>query len=88
MIIKRPLPPAACAHAVAQRNHGALISLDGKTVKVSFDRAIASSPLHRLSAWCSDNGGLIIGQTRLIASPMRSQPFRNYSNCSLSKAVL
>jgi predicted transposase YbfD/YdcC len=50
--------------AVAQFTHGALISLDGKTVKASFDRATASSPLHMLSAWCSDNGGLVIGQMR------------------------
>jgi len=50
--------------AVAQRTQGTLISLDGKTVKASFDRATASSPLHMLSAWCSGNGGLVIGQTK------------------------
>jgi hypothetical protein len=50
--------------AVAQLTQGALVSLDGKTVKASFDRATASSPLHMLSAWCSDNGGLVIGQTK------------------------
>ena len=50
--------------AVAQLTQGTLISLDGKTVKASFDRATASSPLHMLSAWCSDNGGLVIGQTK------------------------
>src|SRR5215831_2003247 len=49
--------------AVAQLSQGALVSLDGKTVKASFDRATASSPLHMLSAWCSENGGLVIGQT-------------------------
>ena len=32
--------------AVAQLTHGTLISLDGKTVKASFDRATARSPLH------------------------------------------
>ena len=36
----------------------------GKTVKASFDRATASSPLHMLSAWCSDHGGLVVGQTK------------------------
>jgi hypothetical protein len=41
-----------------------LISLDGKTVKASFDRATASSPLHLLSAWCSENGGLVLGQIK------------------------
>jgi len=50
--------------AVAQLTQGTLVSLDGKTVKASFDRATAASPLHMLSAWCSDNGGLVIGQTR------------------------
>src|SRR5262249_42833018 len=50
--------------AVAQLTQGALVSLDGKTVKASFDRATASPPLHMLSAWCSDNGGLVIGQTK------------------------
>jgi predicted transposase YbfD/YdcC len=51
--------------AVAQLTQGALISLDGKTVKASFDRATASSPLHMLSAWCSDNDGLVMGQTKI-----------------------
>ena len=49
---------------VAQLTQGALISLDGKTVKASFDRATAASPLHMLSAWCSDYGGLVLGQTK------------------------
>jgi hypothetical protein len=48
--------------AVAQLTQGTLISLDGKTVKASFARATASSPLHMLSAWCSEQGGLVIGQ--------------------------
>jgi predicted transposase YbfD/YdcC len=50
--------------AVAQLTHGALVSLDGKTVQASFERATASSPLHMLSAWCSDNGGLVMGQIK------------------------
>jgi hypothetical protein len=54
----------AWTQAVAQRTHGALVSLDGKTVKSSFDRATALSPLPMLSAWCSENGGLVIGQTK------------------------
>jgi predicted transposase YbfD/YdcC len=48
--------------AVAQLTQGALVSLDGKTVKASFDRATASSPLHMISAWCSEHGGLVVGQ--------------------------
>jgi len=50
--------------AVARLTQGTLVSLDGKTVKASFARATAASPLHMLSAWCADNGGLVIGQTR------------------------
>ena len=50
--------------AVAQLTQGTLSSLDGKTVKASFDRATALSPLHMLSAWCSDNGGLVVGQIK------------------------
>jgi predicted transposase YbfD/YdcC len=50
--------------AVAQFTQGTLISLDGKTVKASFDRATARSPLHMLSAWCSEQGGLVVGQIK------------------------
>jgi predicted transposase YbfD/YdcC len=50
--------------AVAQLTQGALVSLDGKTVRASFDRATASSPLHMLSAWCSDHGGLVVGHIK------------------------
>jgi len=54
----------AWTQAVAQLTTGALVSLDGKTVRASFDRATASSPLHMLSAWCSEQGGLVIGQSK------------------------
>src|SRR5215217_1298535 len=54
----------AWTRAVAQLTHGALVSLDGKTVKASFDRATAASPFHMLSAWCSAHGGLVIGQIK------------------------
>jgi len=53
--------------AVAQLTQGALVSLDGKTVRASFDRATASSPLHMLSAGCSEQGGLVIGQIKTEA---------------------
>jgi predicted transposase YbfD/YdcC len=53
--------------AVAQLTQGALVSLDGKTVRASFDRATASSPVHMLSAWCSDQGGRVIGQIKTEA---------------------
>jgi predicted transposase YbfD/YdcC len=54
----------AWTQAVAQCTQGALISLDGKTVQASLDRATASSPLHMVSAWCSENGGLVLGQVK------------------------
>jgi predicted transposase YbfD/YdcC len=54
----------AWTRAVAQLTQGTLVSLDGKTVKASFDRATATSPLHMLSAWCSDQGGLVLGQIK------------------------
>jgi predicted transposase YbfD/YdcC len=57
----------AWTQAVAQLTQGALISLDGKTVRASFDRATASSPLHMLSAWCSEQGGLVLGQLKTEA---------------------
>jgi predicted transposase YbfD/YdcC len=50
--------------AVAQLTQGTLVSLDGKTLRASLDRATASSPLHMLSAWCSDHGGLVVGQLK------------------------
>ena len=43
---------------------GAVVSLDGKTVRASFDRATELSPVHVVSAWCSQNGGLVMGQLR------------------------
>ena len=50
--------------AVATLTQGTLVSLDGKTVRASFDRATAASPLHMVSAWCSQNGGLVMGQLK------------------------
>src|SRR5262249_24064079 len=32
--------------------------------KASLDRATAAAPLHMLSAWCSDHGGLVMGQIK------------------------
>ena len=50
--------------AVAALTQGTLVSLDGKTVRASFDRATAAAPLHLVSAWCSQNGGLVMGQLK------------------------
>jgi len=54
----------AWMQAVTQLTYGALVSLDGKTLTASFDRATAASPLHMLSTWCSEHGGLVVGQTK------------------------
>jgi DDE_Tnp_1-associated len=64
----------AWTQAVAQLTHGALISLDGKTVQASFDRATAASPLHLVSAWCSENGGLVMGQTKTDSKSSATRP--------------
>jgi DDE_Tnp_1-associated len=50
--------------AVAALTQGTLVSLDGKTIRASFERATAASPLHMVSAWCSQNGGLVMGQLK------------------------
>src|SRR5262245_57315837 len=50
--------------AVTALTQGALVSLDGKTVRASFDRATASSPWHMLSAWCAEQGGLVLGHIK------------------------
>lgn len=67
--------------AVARLTHGALISLDGKTVQASFDRATAASP-----DTCSRPGvqtmvSLSWGKSRRRPSPMRSQRFQTSSTC-------
>ena len=54
----------AWTQAVAQCTPGALLSLDGKTVQASLDRATASSPLPMVSAWGAENGGLVLGHVK------------------------
>jgi predicted transposase YbfD/YdcC len=50
--------------SVSALTQGTVASLDSKTVKASFDRATALSPVHLVSAWCSQNGGLVMGQLK------------------------
>jgi hypothetical protein len=38
-----------------------VVAIDGKTLRRSFDRASASSPLHLVSAWAADQR-LVLGQ--------------------------
>src|SRR5215471_4713193 len=73
--------------AVAQLTHGTLITLDGKTVQASFDRATARSPLHMLSAWCSEQGVSSWAKSKRRRSRTRSRRFQPCSNCSPSQAA-
>ncbi len=41
--------------------HWGLVAIDGKTLRRSFDRAAAASPLHMVSAWASEQR-LVLGQ--------------------------
>ena len=50
--------------SVSELTQGMVVSLDGKTVRASFDRATEQSPVHVVSAWCSQNGGLVLGQLK------------------------
>jgi predicted transposase YbfD/YdcC len=50
--------------SVSELTQGAVVSLDGKTVRASFDRATELSPIHMVSAWCSQNSGLVLGQLK------------------------
>lgn len=42
---------------------GDVVAIDGKTLRGSRDAPIDLSPIHMLSAWCSENG-LVLGQLR------------------------
>lgn len=74
--------------AVAQLTQGALISLDRKTVKASFDRATASSPLYVLSAWYSNQGASSLDKSKPIRNRIKLPQAQPYSNHSPSKGVL
>ena len=50
--------------AVSRFTQGAVVSLDGTTVNASFDWASELSPFHMVSAWGSQNGGLVRGQLK------------------------
>ena len=50
--------------SVSELTQGDVVSLDGKTARASFDRATDVSPIHMVSAWCSQNGGLVLGQLK------------------------
>ncbi len=51
--------------SVSELSQGTVISLDGKTARASFNRATGLLPAHIVSAWCSQNGGLVLGQLKV-----------------------
>jgi DDE_Tnp_1-associated len=63
--------------SVSELTQDMVVSLDGKTVRASFDRATELSPVHLVSVWCSQNGGLVMANSRQRASPMKSRLFLN-----------
>jgi predicted transposase YbfD/YdcC len=52
--------------SVAQVTDGEVVAIDGKTLRRSYDRADATSTLHRVSAWANANG-LVLGQRQTDA---------------------
>ena len=40
---------------IAQRSEGAIVAIDGKTSRRSFDNSIGKSPIHIVNAWISDS---------------------------------
>ena len=48
-------------NALADKSHGRLIAVDGKTLRHSFDRANQKAAIHMVSAWSAANN-LVLGQ--------------------------
>ncbi len=51
-------------HAVALLSGGELISIDGKTLRGSFDSASKKAPIHMVSAWANTNR-MVLGQVKV-----------------------
>jgi predicted transposase YbfD/YdcC len=49
---------------VVRLTDGEIVAFDGKTIRGSFDRSAAKSPIHLVSAWASNNG-VVLGQVRV-----------------------
>jgi predicted transposase YbfD/YdcC len=49
--------------AVSEATEGAVVAIDGKTVRRSFDRSRGKRAIHMVSAWSSANG-LVLGQLK------------------------
>lgn len=46
-----------------QKTNSKFISIDGKTMRRSHDKALNQTPLHMVSAWCAENS-LVLGQVK------------------------
>jgi predicted transposase YbfD/YdcC len=65
------LDPAAFTHGfttwvatLCRQTHGEVVSIDGKTLRHSFDTAAGQAPIHVISAWASQNR-LVLGQLKV-----------------------
>jgi predicted transposase YbfD/YdcC len=54
----------AWTQALSEASGGDLVSLDGKTLRHSFDQATATAAIHMVSAWASANR-LVLGQLKV-----------------------
>jgi hypothetical protein len=65
-----PLQFQACflswLHAVAETTAGAVIAIDGKALRRSFDKGRAKRAIHMVSAWATANG-VVLGQRKVDA---------------------
>src|SRR4030095_9296203 len=54
----------AWTNALSEASGGDIVSIDGKTLRPSFDQATATAALHMVSAWASANR-LVLGQLKV-----------------------
>jgi len=50
--------------AVADETQGEVVTIDGKTLRRSFDRSSAKRAIHMVSAWATENG-VVLGQRKV-----------------------
>lgn len=73
--------------AVSEVTDGAVVAIDGKTVRRSFERARGKSAIHMVSAWASANG-MVLGQLKTEEKSNEITAIQSYWSCWRSKAVL
>ncbi|TMO20938.1 ISAs1 family transposase, partial [Pseudoalteromonas sp. S4492] len=49
--------------AVAERTHGEVIAIDGKTLRRSYDKQDDKAAIHMVNAWASATG-IVLGQLK------------------------